>query len=210
MMKKKKTIIIIVNRVVVLFCTAIVAFSSHSRASAELGEFVLGIGGSFDNNTTDSSEKECSVGESELRCLCGNNLAKARDRYIEELNQTCSTYNIVRDDSFLSFCEDTLLDLGYEVEMMAVTGEASSDVTFLNQSTLAKTVRSLEASLVMYKKILDRTLVGVYIETEYHRCNCFVSLMHFEYLDESCGQQKHEKCYSHKITLCLRFPLYLV
>ena len=187
---KKRKIIDIVNRVaVIVFCAAVAAFS---RASAEQGHFVLGIIKSSpaeedDTNTTGSAgstgEKECSVGQSELKCLCGSNLERAHDKYIEELNQTCSTYNVVRDGSFLSFCEETLLDLGYTVTNItsiadnssSTANDSSSTVTFLNQSTLAETVRSLEASLGIYKRILDRTLIGVYIETEYHRCACLVS-----------------------------------
>ncbi len=160
-------------KVLLLLC---VFYFVNLLAATTQDLFFLRIEGQSVTETT--SNESCTVGTRKLSCLCGDELIKSHRIYREQLNNTCSGYyDGVRSDSPFSFCDEVFQSLGYEIKMenasLAVGGV---EVSLLNQSQLAVKVRSVEANLDMYKRILDRTLVGVLIETEEHRCSCFVSI----------------------------------
>ena len=64
----------------------------------------------------------------------------------------------------LGFCEDVLCDLGYSV--------VTDDV---NGSVLSKTMMILNKQLSYFEQVLNRTIVGVYLENVDQRNACLVS-----------------------------------
>ena len=133
-----------------------------------------------ERNISNQTE-QCRVGTRELNCLCGGDLKSSYVRYRNELMKTCTTYDVVRDDSPFSFCEEAFLALGYRIQTRSVWSVEDSSLnmtngsTFSSSSNLTERIRSLEASLENFKRVLDRTIIGVLIEREEDRCSCFVS-----------------------------------
>ena len=126
-----------------------------------------------------SRGKECFVGSSDnLKCLCGNNLTAAHENYRNKLNNTCDNASFKDDQSPFSFCNEALRDLGYSIQMINLS---DNSIDMVNGSfsvlTLNETINNLETSIAVFDKVLKRTIVGILIETEGHRCACLVSLL---------------------------------
>ena len=129
------------------------------------------------NVSLSDSNSTCPVDDqrvNNLDCMCGANLRNQQEDIRKRLNRTCKYYeeHTQQIPSPLGFCERSLTQLG-----RCVTFEPFPDENFTyNANSLRMKVREIDQILLGYFGILDRTLVGVYLRTEEHRCQCLVSV----------------------------------
>lgn len=134
-------------------------------------------------DTTGTSE--CSVrSEKKIECSCGDPLLESISRYQDEIkNSTCSSFKELDDPSSnFSFCTHALraLGCGYEIYpvMLNTTDRSvntSGVVDVFNESSLRDKIEEIEERLRDFKRVLDRTIIGVLIEAQFSKCACFVS-----------------------------------
>lgn len=130
-----------------------------------------------------SEGEECFVGsKNNLKCLCGDNLTTAHREYRQSLLDTC-TNNFTEDSDSVpfSFCSAALLSLGYNIEVINNTNDSMNMVDMnytFNSYSLAERIESLEQSMLVFQRVLDRTIVGVLVETKGHLCSCLVRFIY--------------------------------
>lgn len=133
-----------------------------------------------------TSTSECSVrSEKTIECSCGDPLLESISRYQAEIkNSTCSSFKELDDPSSkFSFCAHALrgLGCGYEIyPVMLNTTDRSVNISgvgvdVFTESSLKKKIEEIEDHLRVFKRVLDRTIIGVLIEAQFSKCACFVS-----------------------------------
>ena len=157
---------------------------------SRLEEDSISGSGDSDRNSTDDDDT-CAVGNSatlgtlaqkNLKCLCGNTLINSWEDYEKKLEASCDFYSMTNESHPLSFCNTTLHNMGFNITLKNLTGETSSDnssdIHAFNNSKLMDKKIELESYLRAFKRVLDRTIVGVLIRSNLSRCTCFVSTFH--------------------------------
>lgn len=130
-------------------------------------------------DTTGTSE--CSVlSEKKIECSCGDPLLESISRYQAEIgNSTCSSFKELDDPSSkFSFCTHALraLGCGYEIYPVMLNRSVNiSGVDIFTESSLKDKIEEIEDRLRVFKRVLDRTIIGVLIEAQFSKCACFVS-----------------------------------
>jgi hypothetical protein len=129
------------------------------------------------SNSTSTSSSTCRVDDqrvNNLDCMCGENLRNQQAAIQERLKRTCKYYmeHTEQISSPLGFCERSLTQLG---ECVTFEQDNSTDVDLYNASSLRMDMHEIDQILSGYFSVIDRTLAGVYLRTEAHRCQCLVS-----------------------------------
>ena len=112
----------------------------------------------------------------DLSCMCGDKLVERQEANLARLNKTCQHYNerIFNNNSPLGFCERSLMQLG-----RCVTFEPTQNVSVgsraFTMESLKDKLQQINEILVGYFRVLDRTIVHVYLPSAEHRCQCLVS-----------------------------------
>ena len=178
-----------VRAFLLVLSTAIVsllAFETEYECTTKLsdipeGSFYLRLSPATVTNTSSSNSSSMSStcpGDDQrvtnLDCMCGDGLRNQQREIQERLERTCKYYEEHTDpiSSPLGFCERALTQLG-----RCVTFEPfnSTDVELYNTSSLGMDVLKIDGIFSGYFGVVDRTLAGVYLRTEAHRCQCVVS-----------------------------------
>lgn len=139
------------------------------------GSFYLRLYDATEDDTNVSPRGTCLVNDQQVKhldCICGENLRNQQQEIQDRLNRTCEYYDedVEQISSPLGFCERSLTRLG-----RCVTFEPYSDdnsTTVYNANSLMAKIKEIDRILLGYFGVLDRTLVGVYLRTEGHRCQC--------------------------------------
>lgn len=144
--------------------------------------FYLRLSDATESVSLSSSNSTCPVDDqrvNDLDCMCGENLRIQQDAIQKRLNSTCEFYDehTHRQSSPLGFCERSLTQLG-----KCVNFESCPDNNFTtkyNNASLEAKINEIDKILSNYFSVLDRTLVGVYLRTKGHRCQCLVSVKNY-------------------------------
>lgn len=114
-----------------------------------------------------------------LDCMCGQKLRDQQTAIQARLNHTCEYYEEhIRPVSTtpLGFCQRSLTRLGKCVTFEPSSDDTNSTTGVFNESSLRTKMDEINRILSGYFGVLDRTLVGVYIRSIGHRCQCLVSV----------------------------------
>ena len=162
---------------VVKLLLLVITYSSISRAESN---FYLSLTPYEDldwegGSGVDTSNSTCTS----VQCSCGGPLRQAKDEYEQEISSTCSSYDIVEDNSSIfSFCADSLhwsnKRQGYKIIM--VDTDVDGDMLVFNESSLEEKMKEIEGFLRIFKNVLDRTTSGVLAQSDNTKCFCFVSV----------------------------------
>ena len=145
------------------------------------GTFYLKLSNAIEINNTNGSMGSSSICRPEeqrisnLDCMCGENLRNQQTEIQDRLNNACKYYE-EQTSSPLQICEGALTRLGKCVTFESYSDDTNSTVVY-NESSLMRIVNEINTILSGYFNILDRTLVGVYLPSEGHRCQCLVSIL---------------------------------
>ena len=155
--------------------------TSLSASDIPDGSFYLRLSDATQLTTASSSNSgnTCPYDDQQVKnldCMCGENLLKQQEDIQDRLNRTCKYYeeHIGQISSPLGFCERSLIGLGRCVTFEPYPDDNSTIV--YNVSSLMAKIKEIDRILLGYFGVLDRTLVGVYLRTEGHRCQCLVSV----------------------------------
>ena len=133
---------------------------------------------SVSNLSEDSSTDPDPDEEYKLNNMCASNNTGfiSREKQLSDcINySTCQLYGKTSNSSSsLGICREVFESLGFDVCLIPYSGAAN--ITLYNASSLLDTVSKIEASLRVYFRVLDRTVVGSYFKQSEYRCLCFVS-----------------------------------
>lgn len=149
------------------------------------GSFYLRLSPATVTNVSsgNSTSSTCPINDQRVKnpdCMCGENLRNQQRAIQERLERTCDYYeeHTEQISSPLGFCERSLSQLGRCVTFEPFPDGNSTDIdTTYSASSLRMSVGEIDRILSGYFGVLDRTLVGVYLRTEGHRCQCLVSVI---------------------------------
>lgn len=122
------------------------------------------------------NNQSCSVGEcagdarDHPECMCLDQVTKS-DR--QSCPNTCMPSPNSTCPMELGFCGPTLDSLGFSVSLSNLT--AGCDVDTFSDSSLKGEVDKLNHYLTSFEEVLERTVVGVYLESVAQRNQCLVS-----------------------------------
>ncbi len=133
-------------------------------------------GGVAENDT------ECVFSsEVKVKCSCGDELRKTRDKYKDTVMMTCDRYDELSDSSSpLSICDRSLSDLQRGYKICSVGADGTLDPLSFTNSSLAKKVQEIEKQVELFRVILDRTITGVLVASNFSKCLCLVSGLQIE------------------------------
>lgn len=168
---------------------SLLAFETQYECTTELnasdipeGSFYLRLSPATMTNTSSSNSSSVSStcpGDDQrvtnLDCMCGAGLRNQQREIQERLQRTCKYYEEHTEpiSSPLGFCERALTQLGICMTFEPFPEDNSTDL--YDASSLEMDMREIDGILLGYFGIIDRTLAGVYLRTEAHRCQCLVS-----------------------------------
>ena len=139
--------------------------------------------GSTTNTNESQSDDTCEFRSRSVpvSCSCGSTLIKSNQKYEDSLNATCDSYAQLENcSSLINFCNSSLASLvapgqGYSIHKVPVPADSSTSGMFFTKDSLEERMCEMEGELRVFRRVLDRTLAGVLIETEPTKCFCFVS-----------------------------------
>lgn len=138
---------------------------------------VWSSGTSESNNDTTSATTQCEFRSREVpvSCSCGSGLENSIRDYQETREATCDESDEYPASPF-GFCANSLRSLGcgYEIHNERIAPSANLEV--FNDSTLSERIGQMENQLRLFRKVLDRTIVGLLVETDRDKCFCLVSV----------------------------------
>ena len=108
-----------------------------------------------------------------LPCMCGEKLTQRQDVVRDRMRKRCSNSRTSDITSPLGFCQSSFVGLGYNVTMVASDAQIPA-LTLYSDCSLGEAVSDLRRTEETFSAILNRTIVGIYLESEEQRCACRV------------------------------------
>ncbi len=164
---------------------------SHNCSSS-----VSGANGSRWCSVTVEDERECSVDACDRpKCMCLEDRRNTSTTRVE----MCEWPKEAEGGTKLGFCGPALASINnYCVQLvnvsMASTAASGACAVTLSDAALEATVKKLENRRKDFLAVLDRTIVGVYLESVSQRNKCMVSLDMFA--KEPCAQFGSKQCFA--------------